>query len=315
MSPYNLPTSAVWFITGCSSGIGQHLALYLASNTQSRIVATARKPTDLESLPTSPNMLKLALDVTSESSIRAALAATLEKWGRIDVVVNNAGYGLMADTETVVLEKARKMMDANFWGAVLITQLALPILRTTNAENGGQQGGVILQVTSMGGRIAFPGNAFYHASKFALEGFTEAIAKEMPDSWGISFCCVEPGGVKTNYAATSTADPMSSATHPAYLDPSSPTNLIRKYKENPNATKNWAQPETVAEIIYETVKKGVGASGELPLRLPLGADSWGMQKGALEKGLRELEKVKSTALRTSGEGGEAQLESLKFLTS
>jgi NAD(P)-dependent dehydrogenase (short-subunit alcohol dehydrogenase family) len=313
MSSYNLPSSAVWFITGCSSGIGQHLALYLATHTQSRIVATARKPTDLDTLPSGPNMLKLALDVTSETSVKAALAATVAKWGRIDVVVNNAGYGLMADTETVELSKARNMMDANFWGAVLITQLALPILRETNAENGGQRGGVILQVTSMGGRIAFPGNAFYHASKFALEGFTEAIAKEMPESWGIRFCCVEPGGVKTNYAHTSTADPTSSATHPAYLDPALPTNLLRKYKENPNATANWAEPDIVVETIYESVKKGVGPTGELPLRLPLGADSWGMQKGALEKGLLQLEIVKSTALRTSGEGGEAQLESIKFL--
>jgi NAD(P)-dependent dehydrogenase (short-subunit alcohol dehydrogenase family) len=313
MAPYNLPSNAVWFITGCSSGIGQHLALYLAKFTSSRVVATARKPADLASIPDSPNVLKLTLDVSSESSIKAAIAATLEKWSRIDVVVNNAGYGLMADTETVVLAKARAMMDANFWGAVLITQLALPIMRETNAENGGQRGGVILQVTSMGGRIAFAGNSFYHASKFALEGFTEAISKEMPEEWGISFCCVEPGGVKTNYASTSTSDPTSSATHPAYLDPSMPTNLLRKYKNNPEATKNWAEPEIVVETIYKAVRDGVGEEKALPLRLPLGADSLGMQMTATEKALRELEKVKSVALVTSGEGGEAQLESIKFL--
>ncbi|KAF2790323.1 NAD(P)-binding protein, partial [Melanomma pulvis-pyrius CBS 109.77] len=291
----NLSSDAVWFITGCSSGIGQHLALYLSTNTTSRIVATARKPTDLSALPSTPNLLKLSLDVTSEPSIKAALAATLEKWGRIDVVVNNAGYGLMADTETVALPKARALMDANFWGAVQITQLALPILRETNAENGGQRGGVIMQVTSMGGRMAFPGNSFYHASKFALEGFTEALAKEMPEAWGIAFCCVEPGGVKTRYAHTSTADPTSSATHPAYLDPTLPTNLLRKYKEDPDATRNWAEPEAVVEEMYRAVRDGVGGGGELPLRLPLGSDSWGMQKGFLEKGLGELEKVREVA--------------------
>jgi NAD(P)-dependent dehydrogenase (short-subunit alcohol dehydrogenase family) len=157
MAPYNLPSNAVWFITGCSSGIGQHLALYLAKNTSSRIVATARKPADLASIPDSPNVLKLTLDVSSESSIKAAIAATLEKWSRIDVVVNNAGYGLMADTETVVLAKAHAIMDANFWGAVLITQLALPIMRETNAENGGQRG---VQIRARGlHRSNFQGDA------------------------------------------------------------------------------------------------------------------------------------------------------------
>jgi hypothetical protein len=92
-----------------------------------------------------------------------------------------------------------------------------------------------------------------------------------------------------------------------------PTNLLRMYKNNPDATKNWAEPEIVVETMYKAVRDGVGEEKTLPLRLPLGADSLGMQMAATEKALRELEKVKSVALVTSGEGGEAQLESIKFL--
>ncbi|KAF2476380.1 short-chain dehydrogenase/reductase-like protein SDR [Lindgomyces ingoldianus] len=308
MAPYSLPPDAVWFITGCSTGIGNELVSYLTTNTSSRVVATARNPSSLSSLPTTPNTLKLALDVTSESSIRAALTATLQKWSRIDVLVNNAGYGLLADTEGVPMSQAHSIMETNFFGAALLTQLTLPIFRDNNPTSG-QQGGVVLQVTSMGGRLAFPGNAFYHASKFALEGFTEAVSKEMPEEWNIHFCCIEPGGVKTNYISTSTAQ-GGEVPHPAYTDPKLPTNQIRVYKSSPEATRNWAEAGDVVRAMYEIVRNGAGSEGEIPLRLPLGSDSWGMQKLGLEKGLRDLEDVKGVSLKTSG---KEQLESIRFL--
>lgn len=305
MVPYVLPPEAVWLITGCSSGIGQALCAHLASTTSSRIVATARNPTSLSSLPDGPNILKLALDVTSESSMQDAIAAALERFGRIDVVVNNAGFGTMGDTETIPLERARTMMDANFWGAVRMTQLSLPIFREQNAMSG-QRGGLLVQVTSMGGRVAFAGNAFYHASKFALEGFSEALARELPENWGIHVLCVEPGGVKTRYAETSTGGLDAKNRLPAYTDPELPTNLLLKYKDSPAATANWAEPDKVVQVLYKFVEDG----GEIPLRLPLGSDSWGMQKRAHEQGLKELERVKSISLSTSG---AEQLKSLDFL--
>ncbi|KAJ4286143.1 hypothetical protein N0V90_013492 [Kalmusia sp. IMI 367209] len=305
MAPYTLPSDAVWFITGCSSGIGYALSSHLLTNTTSRVVATARKPSSLSSLPDGPNVLKLALDVTSDPSIEAALASTLQKFGRIDVLVNNAGYGIMGDTETMNMEQARAVMEANFWGAVRVTQLVLPILREHNPTTGGK-GGLIVQITSMGGRLAFAGNTFYHASKFALEGFTEGLAKEMPEDWNIRFLCVEPGGVKTRYAETSTSGFDTSARLDVYKDPKTPTNQLLAYKESPEATQNWAEPERVVEVLYEYIKKG----GDGPLRLPLGSDSWGMQKMALEQGLRELEELSTVSNSTSG---EAQLASIGFL--
>ena len=305
MAPYTLPTDPVWFITGCSSGIGYALCEYLAAKTSSRIVATARNPSSLSSLPDTPNILKLALDVTSDSSIADALATTLEKFGRIDIVVNNAGYGLMGDTETMELDTARAVMEANFWGAVRVTQKALSIFREENAKTGAK-GGLVMQMSSMGGRVAFAGNTFYHASKFALEGFTEGLAKEIPADWNIHFLCVEPGGVKSRFAATSTNALDRANRHPAYTDPQLPTNLMLTYKDSPEATKNWAEAERVAEVLFAYVEKG----GELGLRLPLGSDSWGMQRLAVEGEAAALERVKEVSCSTSG---EEQLRSIEFL--
>ena len=305
MAPYELPGDAVWFITGCSSGLGYALCEHLTKNTSSRVVATARKPSTLENLPTGPNILKLALDVTSDSSIAEALAATLERFGRIDVVVNNAGFSAMGDTETMDVEQARGVMEANFWGAVRVTQRVLPILRESNPKTGAK-GGLVVQITSMGGRLAFAGNTFYHASKFALEGFTEGLAKEMSPEWGIHFLCVEPGGVKTRYAETATSSFDASSRLEVYKDPGMPTNQLLKYKESPEATKNWAEPERVVQVLHEFVEKG----GEWPLRLPLGSDSWGMQKQALEQGLKDLDQLKEVSNSTSG---EEQLASIGFL--
>jgi NAD(P)-dependent dehydrogenase (short-subunit alcohol dehydrogenase family) len=168
-------------VTGCSSGIGFNLASYV-SKTSNRVVATARKLSALSSLPEGPNVLKLSLDVTSKASIDAATKAALAKFGRLDVVVNNAGYGLYGDTESTTDEQARKQLDTNFWGAVDITKEAMRIMREENPKTG-PQGGVVVQISSLGGRVGFPGGAFYHASKFALEGFTEAVAKEVHPDW------------------------------------------------------------------------------------------------------------------------------------
>ncbi|OAG10476.1 short-chain dehydrogenase [Paraphaeosphaeria sporulosa] len=305
MTPYNLPADAVWFVTGCSSGIGYALCEYLIKHTSSRVVATARKPTTLACLPDGPNILKLALDVTSDASIQTALNSTLSRFARIDVVVNNAGYGVMGDTESMDLPRARGVMDTNFWGAVRVTQLSLPILREENIKTG-RRGGLVMQITSMGGRVAFAGTTFYHASKFALEGFTEGLSKELPTEWDIHFLCVEPGGVKSKYAETGMSTFDEANRLEVYKDPNMPTNQLLKYIESPGAAKNWAEPERVAEVLYGYVKKG----GEMPLRLPLGSDAWGLLKAAAESNAKELEVLMGVSCSTSG---KEQLESLDFL--
>lgn len=191
-TPYHLPKDAVWLITGCSSGIGEGLAQYIA-DTSNRVVATARDPVSMSNIPDRPNVLKLKLDVTSVESIDAAIDATLKQWSRIDVVVNNAGYTLVGDTESSGDAESRALMDTNFWGMVDVSKRALGVMRDENVKNGGQKGGVILNISSMGGWFGFPASSFYHASKFAMEGWTEAVAKELPTEWNskLLICFVE----------------------------------------------------------------------------------------------------------------------------
>jgi NAD(P)-dependent dehydrogenase (short-subunit alcohol dehydrogenase family) len=124
-----------------------------------RVVATARKISALDYLADAPNVLKLKLDVTSPADISAVVAATVERFGRIDVLINNAGYGLMSDFEAIPDMDARRQFETNFWGPISMTREVLRVFREVNPKG---QGGTVVQVSSMGGFIGFPGNAFYH---------------------------------------------------------------------------------------------------------------------------------------------------------
>ncbi|RAL14475.1 SDR family oxidoreductase [Aspergillus homomorphus CBS 101889] len=306
--PYHIPDDAVWFITGCSSGIGHALVNHLATHHPThRIVATARNPATL-SFPAAENnnILALPLDVTSPASINAALHATLTHFHRIDILVNNAGYTLVGDTETAADAESRALFDTNFWGLVDVTKRVLGIMRDENPQHGcRQQGGVILNLSSMGGFIGFPGSAFYHASKFAVEGWTEALARELPVQWNIHLCNIEPGGVKTNYATTSLKT-MVNGRHPAYADPSYPTNTLVEYMSHEENRRSWAEPEAIARGMVAVVSRGA----RIPIRVPLGADAFGMISLELESIRRDLGEVKGISL---GVGGAEQLDSVGFL--
>ena len=156
--PSNLPP----LVTGCSSGIGADICKHAASQGH-RLVATARKIETLSYLEDSPSILKLSLDVTSESARAAAISAALERFGRIDVLCNNAGYGLYGDTEAFTEQQMRNQLETNFWGALHLTREAVRIFREVNPKSGGI-GGTVVQVSSIGGRAGFQGGALYHAS-------------------------------------------------------------------------------------------------------------------------------------------------------
>ncbi|KAI0895197.1 short-chain dehydrogenase [Annulohypoxylon nitens] len=300
--PYNLPSDAVWFVTGCSSGIGQALA-ELVAQTPNRVVATARKAASLSSIPTNDRVLKLELDVANISSINAAIQATLGRFGRIDVLVNNAGYTLAGEAETTEDAEARDVFDTNFWGMVNISKRCLQIMREENDKNG-QQGGVIMNVTSVGGYIGYPGQAFYHASKFAVEGWTEAAAKEVPSTWDIHLCNIEPGGVKTNYATSSLK--QTAVRHKAYSDPSFPANRLLAHIGSEQDRALWAEPSAVAAAMYQVVSRGK----RIPIRVPLGADAWGLIDGDLKKTKGDLDEIKDISHSV---GDPKQLESIHFL--
>ncbi|XXG96022.1 hypothetical protein Hte_002299 [Hypoxylon texense] len=289
-------------ITGCSSGIGQSLAQLIAQSSN-RLVATARKLSALSAIPASDRVLKLELDVTSIPEIEAALRATLEKFGRVDVLVNNAGYTLVGDTEGAGDEESRALMDTNFWGMVDVTKRTLGIMRDENPKSG-QQGGVIVNMSSVGGWMGFPAGSFYHASKFAMEGWTEAVSKELPAAWNIHLCNIEPGGVKTNYA-TSSLKHMAKR-HPAYADPSYPTNMLLAYMSSEQGRSLWAEPSAMAAAIYHVVSRGK----RIPIRVPLGPDSWGMIAKDIEDIKNDLNELKDVSL---GVGDPKQLDTIGFL--
>lgn len=181
----------VFLVTGTSTGFGHNL-IQEVLNRGDIAVATARHPSSLTfEKATHDNYLSLELDVTHPESIKIAFARAVERFGRIDVVVNNAGYGLTGCFEEYTDEQIRTQMEVNFFGLVNVTREALVTMREQSPS-----GGVIQQVTSVGGQRGAAGFSLYAASKWAVEGFTESISKEMKPEWGIKFTCLEPGGFR-----------------------------------------------------------------------------------------------------------------------
>ncbi|SRR5579859_1193614 len=191
--------SKVWLVTGSGSGLGRLIAeAALAEGNQ--VVATARDIRQLDDLVAryGANVRTFELDVTEESQGRAAVDAAVQTYGRLDVLVNNAGYGDTRPFEQVSSTAFRQLVETCFFGVVNLTRAALPVMRQ-------QRSGHIIQISSLGGRTAFPGNAAYFASKWAVGGFTEGLAQEtMP--FGVKVTALEPGGMRTNWGKRANAD-------------------------------------------------------------------------------------------------------------
>ncbi|KAK3994180.1 hypothetical protein QBC44DRAFT_48328 [Cladorrhinum sp. PSN332] len=284
--PYGLPSDAVWLITGCSSGIGRALANLVASKPEHRLIATARNPNDLSYLPeSSPNILKLALDVTSPESINTAFSAAAEHFGKdfhLDVVINNAGYSLSGDTESATEEETHKEIETLFFGTARVTTRAIEVMRQHETH----RGGVIFNISSLAGQLGFPGHAYYHAGKWAVEGLTESVAREVHPDWNINFCIVEPSGVKTSFEGHSKAN---TKPHPAYSADTMPSRVLEKYVQmGIKSGVGMLEPDAVAEAIYNVATR----RQPIPLRLPLGPVAWKMIKSKHEAALKELESVK-----------------------
>ncbi len=189
-------TTPVWFITGCSTGFGHELAkLVLARGW--RAVVTARDAGRVAELVGGGDGrgLALPLDVTDQDQIAHAARTAHERFGRIDVLVNNAGYGYQASVEEGVEAEIRAQFDANVFGLFALTRAVLPVMR-------GQASGHIINVTSVAGLIGFPGSGYYSASKHAVEGWSDALAAETAPL-GIKVTCVEPGPFRTDWAGRS----------------------------------------------------------------------------------------------------------------
>ena len=187
-------SSRVWFITGCSTGFGRELARAVLRHGH-RVVATARNPATLDEFRASANALALGLDVTDPGQIAAAVGEAEAGFGRIDVVVNNAGYGYLAAVEEGEDDEVRAMFETNVFGLINVTKAVLPGMRARRA-------GHVVNISSMGGRVGFAGIGYYNATKFAVEGLSEALAKETAPL-GIKVVIVEPGPFRTDWAGRS----------------------------------------------------------------------------------------------------------------
>ena len=200
--------SKVWFITGASKGFGREWA-EAALERGDQVAATARKPETLDALVDKygDNVLALKLDVTDRDADRAAVKQAADHFGRLDVVINNAGYGHFGMVEELTEDELRGQLETNLFGAVWVTQAALPIMRE-------QGSGHIIQVSSIGGISAFPTVGAYHASKWALEGLSQALSLEVA-GFGINVTLIEPGGFSTDWSGPSS---MRSDENSAYDD-------------------------------------------------------------------------------------------------
>ncbi|KAJ4299543.1 hypothetical protein N0V90_004789 [Kalmusia sp. IMI 367209] len=233
--------SRVYLITGSSRGFGHAIAQTLL-NSGDIVIATARDPADLSfDGTTANNYLPLKLDVTSRSDIDAAFASAVEKFGRVDAVINNAAFSLVGPLETLSEAQIRHQFDVNFFAVATITQKAIQTMRTQTPS-----GGIIIQVSSMMGAFGVPMLSALSASKFAVEGFTEAVRQEMKPEWGIKLVSVKPGHLATD--ATSKSMVYGEIPVPEY------DHMDGKLWVKSLDTVKTADPKTIARLIYTLSK-------------------------------------------------------------
>jgi len=269
----------VWFITGSSKGFGRVWA-EAALARGDRVAATARRVSTLAPLVEryGNQIAAITLDVTDKAAVDAAIRQAHANFGRLDVVVNNAGYGLFGAIEEISEAEARAQIETNLFGALWVTQAALPIMRA-------QGSGHIIQVSSIGGVNAFPTVGLYHASKWGLEGFSQSLAAEVA-AFGIKVTLVEPGGYATDWSGPSAqrATPM-----PAYEDARA---AIASFRSG----NIPGDPDATGPAILKVVD-----AKEPPLRIFFGSGGLPMTRAEYARRLDTWEKWNEVAVEAQGD--------------
>jgi NADP-dependent 3-hydroxy acid dehydrogenase YdfG len=260
----------VWFVTGASTGLGRALVDHLLQ-IGARVVATARKPEQLEQLARHypETVLVTGLDVTSQALVDAAVKAAEAKFGRIDVLVNNAGYGMVGAVEESAEGEYRPMFETNVFGLIRVTQAVLPGMRSRGS-------GHILNLSSIGGLVATPGFGLYNATKFAVEGLSEALAQELKPL-GISVTIVEPGPFRTDFLGRSG---VPAKNHIEGYEQSS--GKMRAYFSEQDG-KQRGNPKKAVEAMVRAVD-----AEQAPLHLLLGANTIPRLKGKVDTLLADV---------------------------
>lgn len=258
-------------ITGASSGFGKETAKLFFNNGWN-VIATMRSPEKETELSKLSNILLVKLDVTDKQSIADAVNKSLEKFGKIDVLVNNAGFGAVGVLEAAPDEVIRRQFDINLFGVIDVTKAVLPVMRK-NKE------GLIINISSMGGRITIPFGSLYHSTKFALEGLTEAMQYEL-NPLGIRLKIVEPGSYKTDFSRRS-LDFFGAGDLADYKAMFGKFTVIVQSPDRGN--KNISE---VSEMIYKAA-----TDGSEQLRYPVGADAIMLIQSKQDKGDIEFKKM------------------------
>lgn len=283
-----MSTQKVWFVTGASKGLGLSLVKQLLKGGY-KVAATSRNLDDLRRVvdATDDRFLPLAVDLKTESSVAAAIEKTVAHFGQIDVVVNNAGYGLIGSVEELSDEEARENFDVNVFGSLNVIRLALPHLRA-------QKSGHIFNISSIGGFTgAFPGFGIYCATKFAVEGFSESLATEVK-SLGIHVTVVEPGYFRTDFLTSNSL--------------ALPKNQIDAYREVRDLQQlhqhqiNGNQPGDPEKAVAVLIQ--IASETNPPLHLFLGQDAYDLAYTKINAVRSDLENWKSLTVST---GFETQL--------
>jgi NAD(P)-dependent dehydrogenase (short-subunit alcohol dehydrogenase family) len=270
-------TTRTWLITGANSGFGRHLASQLLARGD-RVAGTFRAAGSVDDL-SGEAFRAYHLDVTDPAEITAVVDQAFADLGRIDVVVSNAGYGLMGAAEELTDEQVEHQIATNLTGSIRLIRAALPHLRA-------QGGGRILLLSSVGGQAAWPGGSLYHATKWGVEGFAEALAGEVAP-FGIGVTIVEPGGARTNFRYGSS---VLSSRIPEY--DGTPAAAVRRILTE-RTTQGIGDPALMAGAMIASVDRSPA-----PLRLVLGSDAAQAMAGALTARLADVQSQRSSAAAT-----------------
>lgn len=278
--------SKIWFITGSSRGLGRSLTEAVLAGGDI-VAATARNPEQLNDLLEKypEQVYPLPLDVTSKEQIVAAVENTIKKYGRIDVLVNNAGFGIIGATEAYSDEQVRSQLETNLYAPIEITRAVLPYMRK-------QRAGRILQISSIGGRVGNAGLTIYQAAKFGLGGFSEALAKEVAPL-GIKVTSVEPGGFRTDWVSTSAMYDVPD------IEGYETTVGVRKELFTGGKFVPMGDPDKAAQAMLKLAE-----DPEPPVHLVLGGEAIGMIKQANALRNEEMEKWMTVSFSTNADDAE-----------
>lgn len=271
--------TTTWFITGTSSGLGREMTEQLLARGD-RVAATLRTLSVLDDLKAQygDQLWIAALDISDPDAVRRVVNAAFAELGRVDVVVNNAGYALFGAAEEVSDEQIRQQTDTNILGSVAVIRAVLPHLRD-------QGGGRILQISSEGGQIAYPNFSLYHASKWALEGFVESVAQEVAP-FNIEFTLIEPGPTQTNFVGGMVSPP------PMDVYDQTPAGEVRRGLASGSFGVLGDPVKVVRAMIASTDQHPA------PRRLTLGKNAYTQIQAALRTRLAELENQQDIAFST-----------------